>query len=207
MTGVCLQRGGTPGPWSLVTSPFPCPRLQTEAGQGYLPPPPCRSWEDKPRTLYRAGSTLLRSRRRTVLFKNELGNHFYRPRTNVRREVMFSQVCVCSRGGGRPDPAFSLGRVPIQIWMGGVPIQPWTGGGPNPALDGGGSQSSLGRGRGYPVSVKGKFFDSRFGLIHVQTGTKNFFCRGTPLGGLLGPRAVRVSGTAETECALGKPSV
>ena len=28
--------------------------------------------------------------------------------------------------------------------------------------------------------VKGKFFDTRFGLIHVQTG-KNFFCRGTPL--------------------------
>ena len=27
------------------------------------------------------------------------------------------------------------------------------------------------------------------------------------LGGLLGPRAVRVSGTAETECASGKPSV
>ena len=27
------------------------------------------------------------------------------------------------------------------------------------------------------------------------------------LGGLLGPRMVRVSGTAETECASGKPSV
>ena len=57
---------------------------------------------------------------------------YYRPRTYVRREVMFSQVCVCS---------------------GGV---------------------------GYPVSVKGKFFDTRFGLIHVQAGEK-FFCRGTPL--------------------------
>ena len=27
------------------------------------------------------------------------------------------------------------------------------------------------------------------------------------VGGLLGPRVVRVSGTAETECASGKPSV
>ena len=32
---------------------------------------------------------------------------------------------------------------------------------------------------GVPVSVKGKFFDTKFGLIHVQTGKKNF-CRGTP---------------------------
>ena len=30
------------------------------------------------------------------------------------------------------------------------------------------------RGGGYPVLVKGKIFDSRFGLIHVQTGEKNF---------------------------------
>ena len=35
-----------------------------------------------------------------------------------------------------------------------------------------------GGGGGYPVSVKGKIFDSRFGLIHVQTGKKNF-CQGT----------------------------
>ena len=54
----------------------------------------------------------------------------YRPRTYVRREVMFSQVCVCSGGG-------------------------------------------------YPVSVKGKIFDTRFGLIHVQTG-KKFFVKGCP---------------------------
>ena len=30
-----------------------------------------------------------------------------------------------------------------------------------------------------PLPVKGKIFDTRFGLIHVQTGKKNF-CRGTP---------------------------
>ena len=32
---------------------------------------------------------------------------------------------------------------------------------------------------GTPPLVKGKIFDTRFGLIHVQTGEKNF-CRGTP---------------------------
>ena len=37
----------------------------------------------------------------------------------------------------------------------------------------------LGGGGGYPVSVKGKIFDTRFGLIHVQTGKKKF-CPGTP---------------------------
>ena len=30
-----------------------------------------------------------------------------------------------------------------------------------------------------PPPVKGKFFDTRFGLIHVQTG-KKIFCQGTP---------------------------
>ena len=33
---------------------------------------------------------------------------------------------------------------------------------------------------GFPVSVKGKIFDTRFGLIHVQTG-KKFFVEGPPL--------------------------
>ena len=42
----------------------------------------------------------------------------------VRREVMFSQVCVCSTFGG--------GGTPTQVWMGGVPQgTPW------PCLDGG----------------------------------------------------------------------
>ena len=30
-----------------------------------------------------------------------------------------------------------------------------------------------------PPQVKGKIFDTRFGLIHVQTG-KKIFCQGTP---------------------------
>ena len=33
---------------------------------------------------------------------------------------------------------------------------------------------------GYPVLVKGKIFDSRFGLIHVQTGEKKFLLRDPP---------------------------
>ena len=42
--------------------------------------------------------------------------------------------------------------------------------------------SGLGEGEGgggYPVSVKGKIFDIRFGLIHVQTG-KKIFVKGPP---------------------------
>ena len=101
-----------------------------------------------------------------IIFDPHLVN-FYRPRTYVRREVMFSQVCVCSTfgvggyhrlmmgflvilgnvclftlGGGTPSPSLS-----IPVWGGGYPIQPWTEGYPNPALDRGGiPQSNLGCG-------------------------------------------------------------
>ena len=133
------------------------------------------------------------------LFFIPVSNYCYRPRTYVRREVMFSQVCVCS--GGLPDPALDGGRGGTWSSLG------W----------GGRSQSRLGQGRGYPnlgrggypisgkeknfwhqiwldtcshwkkffftggppLPVKGKIFDTRFGLIHVQTGNK-IFCRGTP---------------------------
>ena len=70
---------------------------------------------------------------------------------------------------------------------GGVPGP--GGGVPNPAMDGGGgSQVSdfLGgipglrfSGGGSSVSIKGKIFDTRFGLIHVQTG-KKLFVEGPP---------------------------
>ena len=36
---------------------------------------------------------------------------------------------------------------------------------------------------GYLVSVKGKIFDTRFGLIHVQTGEK-IFVKGPPPPGI-----------------------
>ena len=44
---------------------------------------------------------------------------------------------------------------------------------------GGGPRSQIFRGGGYPVSVKGKIFDTRLGLIHVQTG-KKFLSRDPP---------------------------
>ena len=43
----------------------------------------------------------------------------------------------------------------------------------------GGSQVSDFQG-GSPLSVKGKILDTRFGLIHVQTGKKIFFPRDPP---------------------------
>ena len=77
-------------------------------------------------------------------------------------------LCVNPHLGGVPDPALEGGYL-IQPWMGGQGrgeggylIKPWMGGG-----------------GGVPVSVKGKIFDTRFGLIHVQTG-KKIFCQGTP---------------------------
>ena len=60
------------------------------------------------------------------------------------------------RSGGYP--VSGLGGTQSQVW-GGVP-----------------GLMSMG---GYPVSVKGKIFDTRFGLIHVQTG-KKFFVKGPP---------------------------
>ena len=83
--------------------------------------------------------------------------------------TVFSLSVHTSTGGGVPDLALDgrgtrsslgWGGYPIQPWMGGYPIQPWTGGYP-------------------PPPVKGKIFDTRFGLIHVQTG-KKFFRKGTP---------------------------
>ena len=43
-------------------------------------------------------------------------------------------------------------------------------------------------------------------LEHENNNTQNF-PKFLQVGGLLGPQVVRVSGTAETECASGKPSV
>ena len=65
-----------------------------------------------------------------------------------------------------------------QIFWGGVPCLRFSGGVPCLRFLGGGVPGLRFSG-GYPVSVKGKIFDTRFGLIHVQTGKKNF-CRGTP---------------------------
>ena len=82
----------------------------------------------------------------------------YRPRTYVRREVMFSQVRVCSGGGGGV-PGLSKGKIFWhQIWL---------------DTSSGWEKNFLSRDTP-PPQVKGKIFDTRFGLIHVQTGKKNF---------------------------------
>ena len=104
-----------------------------------------------------------------------------------------------SGGGGVQGPRFS-GRGPrSQIFQGGSQVPDFLGGVPSLRFSGGGSQvsdfqggvpglrfsggglqvSDFWRGGGYQVSVKGKIFDTRFGLIHVQTG-KKFFCQRTP---------------------------
>ena len=56
----------------------------------------------------------------------------------------------------------------------GSQVSDFLGGSQVSDFQGGGSQVSDFWG-GYPVSVKGKIFDTIFGLIHVQTG-KKFFC-------------------------------
>ena len=58
-------------------------------------------------------------------------------------------------GGGSQVSDFSRGGVPgLRFFLGGSEVSDFLG--------------------GVPVSVKGKIFDTRFGLIHVQTGKKNF---------------------------------
>ena len=75
----------------------------------------------------------------------------YRPHPKDGGRYCFQFVCqFTSRGGG-----------------------PRSGGGYPVSDPGGGTQSQI-WGVGYPVSVKGKIFDTRFGLIHVQTRKKNF---------------------------------
>ena len=109
-------------------------------------------------------------------------------------------------GGFLIQPWTGVGA-PIQPWMEEVPIQPWTGegvliqpwGGPDPALDGGGGVPVKGKKFWHqiwldtcsdwekkilsrdppPPPVKGKIVDTRFGLIHVQTG-KKFLVEGPP---------------------------
>ena len=69
--------------------------------------------------------------------------------------------------GGTWSQILGGGGTWSQIFRGGVPGLRFWGGYLVSDFRGGGG--------GYPVLVKGKLFDSRFGLIHVQTG-KKFFC-------------------------------
>ena len=108
---------------------------------------------------------------------------------------MLQSISVLFRLPFYRPPSEGWGKVIVSVcshFGGGYPIQPRMEGVPDPALDGGGPMSQIfkgrgsqvsdfwGEGEGYPVSVKGKIFDTRFGLIHVQTGN-NFFVVGPPL--------------------------
>ena len=131
-----------------------------------------------------------------VVTPTKSGIH-YRPPSEGWRKVIFS-VCPHFGGGGVPGPSLRfLGGSWSQIFGGGVPGLRFSGGGSWSQIFRGGTQSQIFRGGpglrflggggtqsqifwgGYPVLVKGTIFDTRFGLIHVQTGEKNF-CRGTP---------------------------
>ena len=124
-----------------------------------------------------------------------------RVRSTTGRYCFYRCLSVNIYGGvpgpdpGRGVPGPGPGGSQSQIWGGprsrsrwggpglrsrGVPGPGPGGGVPGPGL--GGSQFQI-WGEGYPVSVKGKIFDTRFGLIHVQTG-KKFFCQGTPPPGI-----------------------
>ena len=121
-------------------------------------------------------------------------------------KVIFS-LCVSvhtSTGGGYLIQPLTGGVPGLRFW-GGSPVSDFWGG-PRSQIFRGGTRSSHGGGvrglrfsggrsqvsdfwgpprsqiffgGGFLVSVKGKIFDTRFGLIHVQTGKKNF-CQGTP---------------------------
>ena len=89
---------------------------------------------------------------------------YYRPHPKDDGRLYFQSVHTW--GGGSPGPG--RGGTRSQI-TGGVP-----------SLRSGGVPSLRSGGGGYPVSVKGKIFDTRFGLIHVQTGKKKFLLRDPP---------------------------
>ena len=80
---------------------------------------------------------------------------YYRPRTYVRREVMFSQVCVCSGGGS-------------QIFRGGL------------RFSGGGCLRFSGGGGGVPGLSKGKNFWHQIWLDTCSDWGKKFLPRDPP---------------------------
>ena len=109
------------------------------------------------------------------------GSFFVTARVRSTREGnIYTWKCLSVHFGGGGGPRSRSGGVP-GLRSGGVP-GPGRGGprsrGGTQSQVWGGTQSQVWRGYlvsgpgGYPVSVKGKFFDTRFGLIHVQTGKK-----------------------------------
>ena len=120
----------------------------------------------------------------------------------VRGKVMFwhQSVCLSTLLGGVPGLRFFRGGPRSQIFRGGSPRSQIFGGVPGLRFWGGVEVPGLSKGKNFwhqiwldtcsdwkknfcqgtpPPPVKGKIFDTRFGLIHVQTGGK-IFCWGTP---------------------------
>ena len=130
-----------------------------------------------------------------ISFLTKTGFYYYRPHPKDDGRLYFqsvhtwggSQVQV-QVGGSQVQVGGSqvqVGGSQVQVQVGGVPGPGPGGGGPRSRSRLGGTQSQIQGGTwsqvqgGYLVSVKGKIFDTRFGLIHVQTRKKNF-CRGNP---------------------------
>ena len=91
-----------------------------------------------------------------------LSADIYRPHPKDDGRLYFHFVCQSTPGGGYQVSDFRGGGVPgLRFRGGGYQVSDFRGGG------------------GYLVSVKGKLFDTRFGLIHVQTGQK-IFVKGPP---------------------------
>ena len=73
--------------------------------------------------------------------------------------------------GGGPRSQIFRGGSQVSDFRGGSQVSDFQGGVPGLRFPGGG---------GVLVSVKGKNFDTRFDLIHVQTGKKKFLSRDPP---------------------------
>ena len=109
------------------------------------------------------------------LFADITALHFYRPPSEGWGKVIVS-VCSHFGGGGYPIQPWTGGGGGSHVsdFWGGVPGFRFFGGVPGLRFLGGGPRSQIFGGGGNPVSVKGKIFDTRFGLIHVQIGKKIF---------------------------------
>ena len=123
------------------------------------------------------------------IFWNAFRNAFHcnillPPASEGWREVIFSLCVSVHTLWGGSQVQVQVGGVQVQVQVGGSQVQVQVGGYPvsdlggYPVSDLGGTQSQVRA--GYLVPVEGKNFDTRFGLIHVQTGKKKFLSRGDP---------------------------
>ena len=118
-----------------------------------------------------------------ILFVTTLHSSFLPPAIRRMAEGYIFSLSTFRKGGGGPRSQIFLGGVG---GGGGPRSQIFLG--PRSQIFLGGSQVSDFSGRchrsqifwgGGPGLSKGKIFDTRFGLIHIQT-RKKIFCQGTP---------------------------